>query len=196
MQTNGMSSSPCAGREWKEAAGYLLAAGIGAGIGAGAMFLMDPHRGKARRNQLRDQMASTLRSTATVVNKRLEDAGHRAKGFMFDAKGKLLRSEADVPDAQLAGRIRAKLGHLTQEARKVRVDAHNGHVSLYGHLDKPGFEKIVQELAAVPGVLSIDDYTYSAPTRPRSFSLLAKVAAIPAVLGLGGIVAGARAMGK
>jgi hypothetical protein len=184
------------GQGWKTVAGYLLTAGVGAGIGAGAMFLCDRHRGRARRNQLRDQMSSAFRSTATVVSKHLEDAGHRAKGLVFGARGKLLRCETEVPDAQLAGRVRAKLGHLTQEARKVRVDVHRGHIALYGHLKEAGFEKVVAELASIPGVRSIDDYTYSAPPKPRGFRPLARVAAVPAVLGLSGILAGVRALAK
>ena len=181
------------GRQWKSAAGYLLAAGVGVGVGACAMFLYDPNRGKARRHQLRDQAVSTFRATADTVSKRVEDAGNRAKGAVLDARGKLRQYAAEIPDAKLAGRVRAKLGHLSHEAGKIRVDAHNGHVALYGHLDEPGFDRIVTQLASIPGVVSIDDYTYTAPQRSRTFPQMAKMAAIPAVVG--GIVAGVRALG-
>ena len=196
MDANRNGSSRCDGLQCKSAAGYLLAVGIGLGVGAGAMFLYDPNRGKARRHQLRDQARSAIRTTAETVSKSVEDVGNRAKGAALGARNKLAGCTTDVPDAKLAGRIRAKLGHLSREAGKVRIDVRSGTVAIYGHVDEPGFEKVVSELAAIPGVVSIDDYTYSTSQKSRSLPLLAKMVVIPTVLGLGGILASVKALSK
>ena len=78
----------------------------------------------------------------------------------------------------------------------MRVDVRKGHVALYGRLDEPGFDKIAAELASIPGVQSANNYTYSTPPKARSFRHLAKLAAVPVVLGLGGIFSGTRALVK
>ncbi|MDQ3871285.1 MAG: hypothetical protein M3301_06695, partial [Chloroflexota bacterium] len=55
-----------------------LLAGIG--IGAAAMYLLDPDQGGRRRALIRDQLMKARRVTTETVQRRSRDMGHRAEG--------------------------------------------------------------------------------------------------------------------
>lgn len=159
--------------------------GIGAGVGAGLMYLYDPNRGQARRNQLRDQTLSMAHKAAHEVEKQATDAGNRLKGVIAEVRERF--ADEPVPDAQLQGRVRAKLGHLTPEARRIEVAVEDGHVLLRGETRDPEFRDVADELRSVPGVVTLEDQTHYAKRRPSGWRT------VKTMLGIGGgVLAGMR----
>jgi gas vesicle protein len=54
--------------------------GVGAALGAGLMFLLDPDRGRRRRALARDKAIHLAKSTEKIVAARSRDLGNRASG--------------------------------------------------------------------------------------------------------------------
>jgi gas vesicle protein len=57
-----------------------------AGIGAAAMYLLDPDRGNRRRALIRDKMVKLNRQTRETVTGKVRDVTNRAKGMLHEAK--------------------------------------------------------------------------------------------------------------
>ena len=59
---------------------------IGAGLGAGLMFLLDPEMGRRRRAIARDKAFSLMKTTGVGINKTARDIKNRAYGTVVSAK--------------------------------------------------------------------------------------------------------------
>jgi gas vesicle protein len=64
-----------------------LAAAIGAGVGALAMFIFDPDNGRRRRALARDKMVHYGRETVDAVEGAARDLRNRAQGVAAEARG-------------------------------------------------------------------------------------------------------------
>jgi gas vesicle protein len=60
-----------------------------AGVGAAAMYLLDPDRGNRRRALIRDKMVKLNRQTRDTVSGKVRDVTNRAKGMLHEAKSAL-----------------------------------------------------------------------------------------------------------
>ncbi|HUR98826.1 MAG TPA: hypothetical protein VMZ26_12235 [Pyrinomonadaceae bacterium] len=65
---------------------YALGA---AGLGAAAMYLLDPDQGNRRRSLVRDKVVKLNRQTKEAVSGRVKDVTNRAKGMLHEAKSSL-----------------------------------------------------------------------------------------------------------
>ena len=80
--------------------------GLGAGLGAGLMYLLDPDRGSRRRAIARDKITSAVNRTGQAIGEKSRDLRNRARGIAAET-GSLLRSsqaaeKADVQSSQVA----------------------------------------------------------------------------------------------
>lgn len=77
---------------------YALGA---AGLGAAAMYLLDPDQGNRRRALIRDKAVKLNRQTKDAVSGRVQDMTNRAKGMLHEAKSSLETegATADQPSA-------------------------------------------------------------------------------------------------
>jgi len=57
---------------------------IGALVGAGLMFLMDPKAGRARRRQIRDKVVHNINSGRRETGRFLRDKRNRARGVVAE----------------------------------------------------------------------------------------------------------------
>ena len=64
-----------------------LAAAIGAGVGALAMFIFDPDSGRRRRAHARDRVTRYGREAVDAVEGAARELGHRAQGVAAEARG-------------------------------------------------------------------------------------------------------------
>jgi gas vesicle protein len=130
---------------------------VGAAAGAGAAYLADPDRGRARRSQLGDQLAATARDVGGEVAGQAEMAADRAKGAAIEtAKGAL---PEDVPEDPklLEQRIRSHVlgGRDDVDDVVLRVDA-PGAVALKGTVPTSASERtLIAEVAEVEGVIDV-----------------------------------------
>jgi hypothetical protein len=61
---------------------------VGAIVGGGLMFLMDPKAGRARRHYLRDQLIHGINSSRRQTSRFLRDKRNRARGVIARAANK------------------------------------------------------------------------------------------------------------
>src|SRR5437016_282892 len=93
---------------------------IGAGIGAGVMFLLDPDRGARRRALVRDKVAWAARKTRDAADATQRDVTNRVAGATVAARNRF--SADDVEDRTICERVRAQLGRAASHPRAIEVD--------------------------------------------------------------------------
>ena len=133
--------------------GIALLAGVG--IGAALMYLLDPHRGTARRAQLIDRTGGMIRSARHDVEVARRDLSHRVHGAAAEVRARF--EEEAVDDEQLTERVRAELGHHANSIRRVDVAAHDGRVTLSGIVRPEEHDRLVSAARHVRGVEDIED---------------------------------------
>src|SRR5256885_17654 len=108
--------------------GLLLLGGLG--LGALIMYLGDPQSGRRRRARIRDQYVHTARKVQQGADVVLRDASHRAAGAIASTRGWIGRMAGGIDDDVLTERVRAALGRTTSHLGVIRVESHQGHVTL------------------------------------------------------------------
>jgi hypothetical protein len=78
------------------APGVTLLAGFGAGIAL--MYFLDPERGRARRNLLRDKLMSWSRKASETASGTVRDLSNRAQGAASEANAQLRGQMASNAD--------------------------------------------------------------------------------------------------
>lgn len=128
---------------------------IGAGLGAGLMYLFDPDRGRRRRAVLRDQLLSTTRRAARRVNVATRDMSHRAAGLAAEARH-AVENERSADDVVTA-RVRAALGRVVSHPHAVRVSVADGRATLTGPILAREVPGLLACAAAVRGVRGVEN---------------------------------------
>lgn len=101
---------------------------LGAGIGAGLMYLLDPHGGARRRSIIKDKVYSFGKDTVDGANRRSRDLMQRARGQQYELRHRGER----VDDETLRERARAQIGHVVSHPGSLEVRAENGCVFVRG----------------------------------------------------------------
>jgi len=141
---------------------------------AGLMYLLDPERGRRRRNMARDRMLARLRRTVR--------AGAAAwRGAAADAYGAshrmvhLVPRETDVSDDEtLRQRVESQLFRDRDIPKgELNITAEHGMIILRGELDSPAeIVMIEKRVARVPGVRGVHNLLHPhgtpAPNKERS----------------------------
>ncbi|HJT65509.1 MAG TPA: BON domain-containing protein [Pyrinomonadaceae bacterium] len=125
---------------------------LGAGLGAAAMFLLDPARGKRRRALVRDKLALVTRKTGDCVEVTSRDVSNRTRGWYSEIKSRLASEQAD--DAVLVDRVRSKLGRVVSHPAAINVTAQNGTVTLSGPVLA---DEVPQLLSCVKWIAGVQD---------------------------------------
>jgi CBS domain-containing protein/osmotically-inducible protein OsmY len=133
-----------------------LSACVGLGLGALAMYLMDPNLGRRRRTVARDKAASLYSGTADVLDRTRKDVQNRASGVMHQARS-LYASSEPVPDHKLVDRVRSKMGRVVSHPHAIHVHAHNGHVMLSGDIPADEVSELLKCVRSVPGVNDVEN---------------------------------------
>lgn len=125
-----------------------------AGLGAVAMYMLDPIRGRRRRAGARDKMVHAghvVEEAAGVVQR---DVRNRARGLLARVRGALTQGPLD--DRQLAERIRARLGFLVRHPGSVEVEVRDGVVTLSGPVLADEAPRLCARVASMHGVQGLD----------------------------------------
>jgi osmotically-inducible protein OsmY len=133
----------------------------GAALGATVMYFCDPHRGKARRGELRQKAASAARQGGHELEKTTEDLLNRAKGAVAKAGAAFERSEEVIDDDVIAERVRSHMGHITERASDIQTEVVSGITTLRGTVSPDKHRHLVDEVLAVPGVKGVRDLLVS-----------------------------------
>jgi osmotically-inducible protein OsmY len=133
-----------------------LALASGAMLGAMAMYLYDPNRGKARRAKLQEQALGRAKHLTQDLTRKAEDALNRAKGIIARAGAVVACHEHD-DDEVIAARVRSHIGRVTRHAHAVKSEVKNGAITLEGILPDKERGRVVAEVRGIPGVKAVDN---------------------------------------
>jgi hypothetical protein len=123
---------------------------IGAGIGAAAIFMLDPASGGRRRALVRDRFVHANRLTRDGIDATARDMSNRARGIAAATRGRLRRGEID--DDTLVERVRAKLGRACSHPRAIDVLANDGVITLRGPILSSELSSVLAVTSSVRGV--------------------------------------------
>lgn len=126
---------------------------VGVLAGAGAMYFLDPDRGRRRRSLIRDQMvhgAHELEEFGGATASRVRDLGNRARGVIHEARARLHTEMADDPI--LEARVRTELGRLSSNPAWIEVSADHGRVVLTGQVLPHELNRVAEGITRVRGV--------------------------------------------
>src|SRR5690242_15719971 len=142
----------------------LLAIVAAAVLGAAAMYMLDPDKGKRRRALARDKISRAIRDGRHAVVGAARDASHRWQGVRAEARRRHFR-DAPPDDLQLIERVRAKLGRNVRHPHAIQVGANQGVVVLSGPILATEVAALLDATRAVPGVHAIEDHlaVYDSP---------------------------------
>jgi osmotically-inducible protein OsmY len=130
-----------------------LGAWIGAGVGAGLMYLGDPVQGRRRRALVRDKavhLANQAGECAAATGRHL---ANRARGMVIAAVSPAGATSDDV----LTARVRSRLGRLVSHPHALDVKAHAGRVTLSGPVLTSEVEALTKGVEHVPGVMEVEN---------------------------------------
>jgi len=126
-------------------------------LGAAAMFMLDPDKGKRRRALARDKIGRAIKDGRHALVGAARDAGHRWQGVRAEARRRRLR-EGLPDDLQLIERVRAKLGRVVRHPHAIQVGANRGIVVLSGPILASEVGALLETTREVPGVTAIEDH--------------------------------------
>ena len=127
-----------------------------AGLGAGLMYLFDPDRGKRRRALLRNKCEHATRIATDVAGKTRRDVRNHLLGVFAGLRS--LFETREVSDPVLEARVRSRLGHVVSHPHAVEVKTHNGIVKLSGPVLVGELHPLLDAVAAIGGVKSIENW--------------------------------------
>ena len=128
---------------------------VGAGAGAGLMYLLDPVQGNRRRALVRDQLVRARHLTEDAMDATSRDMRNRARGVVAELRARLVSE--DVGDDVLQERVRARLGQTVRYARSIETSVADGTVTLRGPVLAADVARVVRRVGQVPGVRSVDN---------------------------------------
>jgi uncharacterized membrane protein len=129
---------------------------VGAGVGAGLMYLYDPQLGRRRRALTRDKFIHLAHRIDDAIEVTSRDLTNRAVGVWAEMRA-CLTSE-DVSDEILAERVRSELGGITSHPSALEVNADQGQVTLSGPVLRDEVHRLLKGVAAVRGVRDVNDH--------------------------------------
>ncbi len=144
-------------------------AGLGAGLGAGLMYLLDPQGGRGRRAVARDKTVSALKQGGEKAAKTSRHFGNKTRGLAAQASSKLRKSDlADNLADNLEDLKNGGQALLDKVQRKVRravshpsaIDAilEEGRVILHGLVLASELAGLLAAIQAVEGVTEVQNH--------------------------------------
>lgn len=128
---------------------------IGALVGAGLMYLLDPQGGGRRRALITDKATHAKTRAADRLGGRARDIQNRSRGVLAGAKSRLRPDE--VSDDVLEARVRSELGHTIDYAGSLTVVAQDGRVMLGGPVVERDAARVVETVRKVRGVRGVEN---------------------------------------
>lgn len=119
------------------------------------MYLLDPERGRPRRARVRDALTSTVHELRDGADVTALDLKNRARGSVAELRSIVERRPPT--DAELAERVRARIGGVVSHPRAIDVRVENGRVSLSGPVLADEVDELLATVASARGVQGVDN---------------------------------------
>jgi len=127
-----------------------------AALGAAAMYILDPDRGRRRRAVLRDKFKRSIGDAGDLARVSARDAGHRVQGIGAIVR-RLFAPAAPTDDLVLIERVRARMGRVVSHPHAIQIGARAGRVVLSGPILASEAQRLVRAVRSVWGVIDVDD---------------------------------------
>ncbi|HJV73939.1 MAG TPA: SRPBCC family protein [Noviherbaspirillum sp.] len=129
-----------------------------AALGAVAMYMSDPDRGRRRRALATDKVRSLATKTSDAIDVATRDLGNRAQGMRAQATRTFSRHATDTDNDELTvARVRKEIGRVVAHPRAIKVTAQQGYVSLRGSVLAHEKQQLLDRVKSVPGISEVDD---------------------------------------
>lgn len=128
-----------------------------AALGAAAMYLSDPDRGKRRRALIKDKARSAVNKTGNAIDVASRDFGNRMQGLRAQGRRLLRLRRREADDVVVAARVRQCLGRSVSHPHAVKVNVMQGCVALSGPILAAEKERLLDAVRSVSGVSEIED---------------------------------------
>lgn len=132
-----------------------LAGLAGAGLGAVAMYYLDPDKGKRRRALLQDKVTRTVSHVGDTADVTRRDLLNRTRGLAANMRSVFRRRP--VSDELLVEHIRAKIGRVVTHPHAIHVSARDGTITLTGPILQHEVPALVSCVKSVAGVRHVDN---------------------------------------
>jgi osmotically-inducible protein OsmY len=129
---------------------------LGALVGAGLMYFLDPDRGRRRRALLRDQIAhagNELEGLGDAVASQARHLTNQAGGMVAETRARVMREEVD--DVTLTARVRSELGRLVSNPSSIGVSADHGRITLTGPILTREVDSLIDGVESIRGVADV-----------------------------------------
>ena len=127
----------------------------GLGLGAAAMYFLDPARGRYRQALVRDQCLRLWHDTECALEVGWRDLRNRSSGWMAEMQH--LGDHGPVDDQTLHSRVRSRMGRAVTHPRAIEVAVDGGHVRLGGTILSHEVDGLLRCVQGVPGVQSVEN---------------------------------------
>lgn len=128
---------------------------VGALLGAGLMYLLDPQGGSRRRALITDKATHVRSRAGEPFAGRARDLQNRSRGALAEVRSRLHSDE--VSDEVLEARVRSELGHAIDYAGSISVMADAGRVTLVGPVIEQDVPRVLDTVRGVRGVQEVED---------------------------------------
>jgi BON domain len=133
----------------------IVALVTGAGLGASAMYVLDPHMGTNRRALLVDKLIFAQKKIKRAAFVTALDLKNRTVGLLAESRS--APAEGDVSDEVLQARVRSQLGFLVRHPSAIEVRASAGRVVLSGPVLSDEAEQLIAGVRSVQGVAELEN---------------------------------------
>lgn len=171
-------------------------AGLGAGVGAGLMYLLDPQGGRGRRAAARDKSLSALRQGGKAAARTSRHLGNKTKGLVAEAGSKLRKSDLAEDGQKLLKKVQKAVRASVSYPAAVDPILENGRVYLHGLVLASEVALLLSAIGAVEGVTDVENRLeiHESPKALAAFRKGAKRWAGPAARVLTGTTGSALAL--
>jgi hypothetical protein len=129
----------------------------GAALGAVAMYILDPDKGRRRRAIARGKARRVAADIGDFFGVAARDAANRMHGLR--ARARRLIGHASAPDDLLIiERVRARMGRIVSHPHAIQIGARDGRVTLSGPILAGEVRGLLDAVRSVRGVSDIDNY--------------------------------------
>lgn len=128
----------------------------GLGLGAGIMYLADPHHGRRRRAQVRNKAISAVNHAERAIDRSLRDLANRGQGVLTKSVMTLLPEVLE--DDVLRDRVQTQLGRLVSHPGAIEVSVKDGRVTLRGDVLEQEARRLIGGVRQMRGVRGVDEY--------------------------------------
>src|SRR6266508_5060022 len=126
-------------------------------LGAAAMYILDPDKGRRRRAVGRDKAHSFIASVGQLINTAAHDASYRIHGIGARAR-RVFKPGGTPDDLVLIERVRAKMGRVVSHPHAIQIGAYNGRLTLSGPILADEVQPLLHAVRSVPGVSAVDHH--------------------------------------